>query len=64
MEASIFPKEVASIISGVVIYLCAFSLLFRGAVAKLLTKKKKAAQPAPTITEPDQPEDSGKGDEA
>lgn len=66
MEASIFPKEVASIISGVVIYLCAFSLLFRGAVVKLLTRKKKAT-PAPTPT-PDATaasEDSpGKEDEA
>jgi len=64
MEASIFPKEVASIISGVVIYLCAFSLLFRGAVAKLLTKKKNVASETPAVAEPDQPEDSGKEDEA
>ena len=35
MEASIFPSEVSDIISGVVIYLCAFSLLFKTAIAKL-----------------------------
>ena len=38
MDASIFPSEVADIISGVVIYLCAFSLLFRN---KLLARKPK-----------------------
>lgn len=67
MEASIFPKEVASIISGVVIYLCAFSLLFRGAVTKLLTGKKKSAPEASAIPEPDKRQESqnapGKEDE-
>ena len=41
MNASIFPSEVADIISGVVIYLCAFSLLFKGQILKLLGGKKK-----------------------
>lgn len=35
MSAKIFPNEVADIISGVVIYLCAFSLLFKGVIRKL-----------------------------
>jgi len=35
MSAKIFPSEVADIISGVVIYLCAFSLLFKGSIRKL-----------------------------
>ena len=35
MSAKIFPSEVADIISGVVIYLCAFSLLFKGGIRKL-----------------------------
>ena len=35
MDAGLFPSEVADIISGVVIYLCAFSLLFKGALLKL-----------------------------
>ena len=39
MEASIFPSEVSDIISGVVIYLCAFSLLFKTAIAKLFVAK-------------------------
>ncbi len=64
MEASIFPKEVASIISGVVIYLCAFSLLFRGAVAKLLTGKKKPAPQIPASPEPNNQDAPGKEDEA
>ena len=47
MFAKLFPSEVADIISGVVIYLCAFSLLFRNALIKLFTKKPKAvAKPA------------------
>ena len=43
MDASIFPGEVADIISGVVIYLCAFSLLFKSAIMKLFTGKPKGA---------------------
>ena len=42
MFAKLFPSEVADIISGVVIYLCAFSLLFRSSILKLLSKKPKA----------------------
>lgn len=46
MNASYFPGEVADIISGVVIYLCAFSLMFRTSIMKLLSfkpRKKKVA---------------------
>ena len=32
MTAKLFPSEVSDIISGVVIYLCAFSLLFKGRI--------------------------------
>ena len=46
MFAKLFPSEVADIISGVVIYLCAFSLLFKGGILKLLTKKPKAVAKA------------------
>lgn len=42
MDASIFPGEVSDIISGVVIYLCAFSLLFKTSILKLFTPKPKA----------------------
>lgn len=41
MTAKLFPSEVADIISGVVIYLCAFSLLFKGAIMKLLSRKPR-----------------------
>ena len=49
-------SEVADIISGVVIYLCAFSLLFKGSIMKLMNRKKKAhaAQTGP---------DSGSGND-
>ena len=41
MDASVFPSEVADIISGVVIYLCAFSALFKGSLVKLVSRKPK-----------------------
>ena len=41
MYAKLFPSEVADIISGVVIYLCAFSLLFKGSILKRMNKKPK-----------------------
>lgn len=46
MFAKLFPSEVADIISGVVIYLCAFSLLFKGSILKLMNKKPKAVKAA------------------
>ena len=42
MTAKLFPSEVSNIISGVVIYLCAFSLLFRTRIQRLITRKPKA----------------------
>jgi simple sugar transport system permease protein len=41
MFAKLFPSEVADIISGVVIYLCAFSLLFKGSILKLINGKSE-----------------------
>lgn len=41
MYARLFPSEVADIISGVVIYLCAFSMLFKGAILKAFKRGKK-----------------------
>ena len=43
MDASVFPSEVADIISGVVIYLCAFSMLFKNGIVKLFSRKPKTA---------------------
>ena len=37
-----YPTEVADLISGIIIYLCAFSMLFRGKIAKLLSGGKQA----------------------
>ena len=42
MTAKLFPSEVSDIISGVVIYLCAFSLLFKGKIQKLISHKPAA----------------------
>ena len=42
MTAKLFPSEVSDIISGVVIYLCAFSLLFKGKILKLFSRKPSA----------------------
>ncbi len=33
-----FPTEIADLISGIIIYLCAFSMLFRGRIEKLLLR--------------------------
>lgn len=44
MDASIFPGEVSDIISGVVIYLCAFSLLFKSGIMKMLNRKPKTSK--------------------
>ena len=37
-------SEVADIISGVVIYLCAFSMLFKKKIAKLVVRKPKGKE--------------------
>ncbi len=59
MTAKLFPPEVADIISGVVIYLCAFSLLFKGSVMKILNSKSKAEK-ASNETEKTTSADNGK----
>ncbi len=37
-----YPAEISDLISGIIIYLCAFSMLFRGRIAKLLSGKRAA----------------------
>lgn len=54
MNASLFPPEIADIISGIIIYLCAFSLLFRNVIFNLLSGKKKA-HAAPAEKKPETP---------
>ena len=39
MNASYFPREIADIVSGLIIYLCAFMLLFKSGIARVLTFK-------------------------
>lgn len=46
MTANIFPPEISSVISGIIIYLCAFSLLFKGWIEKLVRGRRKAAAEA------------------
>ena len=41
MNTGLFPKEIANIISGVIIYLCAFMMLFRNRIARLFSRKQK-----------------------
>ncbi|MBE5783369.1 MAG: ABC transporter permease [Clostridiales bacterium] len=41
MDAMIFPPEIADVISGVIIYLCAFMMLFKNKIARLLSRKEK-----------------------
>ena len=48
MFAKLVPSEVADIISGVVIYLCAFSLLLKGGILKIMNRNKA---PIPKIPE-------------
>ncbi|MEE0800962.1 MAG: ABC transporter permease [Gemmiger sp.] len=38
-----FPTEIADLISGIIIYLCAFSMLFRGVIQKKLLRKHDTA---------------------
>lgn len=38
-----FPNEIADFISGIIIYLCAFSMLFRHKIEKLLLRKRDSA---------------------
>lgn len=51
LSTKYYPTEVADLISGIIIYLCAFSMLFRGKIHTLLFKHKDKtnvnAEPAP-----------------
>ncbi|MBE5771676.1 MAG: ABC transporter permease [Clostridia bacterium] len=44
MDAMIFPPEIADVIAGVIIYLCAFIMLFRNKIGGLFTKKEKGGK--------------------
>ncbi|NCB63981.1 MAG: ABC transporter permease, partial [Clostridia bacterium] len=44
MPTRYFTKEIADVITGVIIYLCAFSLLFQGALGKFFRRGKKSGR--------------------
>jgi len=46
MNSGLFPPEIASVISGIIIYLCAFSLLFRTLFKKRKARRLAAAERA------------------
>ena len=39
MKQSVFPKEISDAVSGIIVYLCAFSMLFKGFFTKLFEGK-------------------------
>ncbi len=41
MSANLFPPEIADVISGIIIYLCAFMMLFKNRIIALLTQSGK-----------------------
>ena len=51
LSTKFYPTEISDLISGSIIYLCAFSMLFRGKIQKLLFKNADKtnvnAEPAP-----------------
>ena len=51
LNTKYYPTEIADLISGIIIYLCAFSMLFRGKIQKMLFKNADKtnvnAEPAP-----------------
>ena len=55
LSTKYYPTEIADLISGIIIYLCAFSMLFRGKIQKLLFKNADKtnvnAEPAPAKPE-------------
>ena len=55
LSTKYYPTEIADLISGIIIYLCAFSMLFRGKIQRLLFKNAEKtnvnAEPAPAKPE-------------
>jgi len=54
MNSQYFPPEIADIISGIIIYLCAFSLLFKQMLMKRGSRRKSAESIDDTLKEPPQ----------
>lgn len=59
LKSAYFPTEIASVISGIIIYLCAFSLLFQTWIKKILGRRQQndpdanAEEGSPPDTPPD-----------
>lgn len=50
MNANIFPIEIANIVTGVIIYLCAFTSLFKGRIVEFMKKRiDKQAEVKPEL---------------
>ncbi len=64
MDTNVFPPEIADVISGVVIYLCAFSLLFKNWFTKKLGRRKEENVAAASAASPGEEADTGKEDDA
>ena len=63
MNTNVFPPEIADVISGVVIYLCAFSLLFKNWFSKKMHQRKEV-KAVPVSDAPTPDEIAGKEDDA
>ena len=59
MNSNYFPPEVSNIISGIIVYLCAFALLFKQKLSAGRTRRLISANMA-TDTPPDSAQKSGK----
>ena len=64
MDTNVFPPEIADVISGVVIYLCAFSLLFKNWFTKKLGRRKEETAAAASAASLGEEADTGKEDDA
>ena len=64
MDTNVFPPEIADVISGVVIYLCAFSLLFKNWFTKKLGRRKEETAAAASAASLGEEADTGKEDAA
>lgn len=59
MTAMIYPPEIADIVTGVIVYLCAFSMLFKEKIISLLFRKvKKAEIESAALPDADEPDES------
>ena len=58
MNANIFPIEIANIVTGVIIYLCAFTTLFKGKIVEFIKKKLDKPEKAEAPVEAEEGKES------